>query len=281
MMNPASLNGLFSSSRPLIGMVHLLPLPGSPGFAGDLATVIARAVADARLLQEAGFDAVIVENFADTPYCVGPGPLERTVAMTILVGAVRQAVEIPIGVNVQFNDYAAELTIARYGGAQFIRVEAFVDSVMTAGGPAYACAPALTRLAASLSGPPVHIFADIHVKESVPIASPSLAASARNAELAGAHALIVTGSATGAATPLDAVEEAKRATALPVFVGSGMTPRTAVSSLGVADGAIVGTATKRGGVATNPVERELAREFVHAARAEPQLGHADVLHAVR
>jgi uncharacterized protein len=269
-MTTASLNGIFSGIAPLIGMVHLLPLPGSPGFSGSLEAVVDRALADARALQEAGFDAIIVENFGDTPYPVGPGPIERTVAMTTILREVRRAVSLPIGINVQFNDYAAELALARYGGASFIRVEAFVDSVMTPGGPAFACAPALTRLGAAMAGPPVLIVADVHVKESVPIAAAPLATSARNAEQAGAAALIVTGSATGAATPLEAVAEAKRATSLPVFVGSGMSARTAAATLAVADGAIVGTATKQDSRATNPVDPSLARAVVAAARALPQ-----------
>jgi membrane complex biogenesis BtpA family protein len=270
MLNGA-MNGLFRSAKPLIGMVHLLPLPGSPGFGGDLAVVAERAVSDARHLQTAGFDGVIVENFGDVPYPAEPGPLERTVAMTVVVSEVRRAVTLPLGVNVQFNDYVAELTIARYAGADFVRVEAFVDNVMTAGGPVFACAPALTRLRAAQRGSPIHIVADLHVKETTPLSPTPLPVSARNAELAGAQALIVTGTATGEATPLEPVTEVKRATNLPVFIGSGVTARTALSSLVAADGAIVGTATKRGGVATNPVDLDLAREIVQAARDDHAL----------
>ena len=275
------INGLFASAKPLIGMVHLLPLPGSPGFGGDLAVVAERAVSDARRLQEAGFDGVIVENFCDVPYPVEPGPLERTIAMTVVLREVRRVVTLPIGVNVQFNDYAAELLIARYTGADFIRVEAFVDNVMTPGGPAFACAPALMRLRAAQSGPPIHIFADVHVKETTPLSPTPLPVSARNAELAGAQALIVTGSATGAATPLEPVAEVKRATNLPVLVGSGVTHQTAYSSLAVADGAIVGTATKCGGVATNPVDPDLAREIVLAARNDHTLADVAVAHRLQ
>jgi membrane complex biogenesis BtpA family protein len=273
-----SLDGLFTAAKPLIGMVHLLPLPGSPGFAGRLEEVADRAVLDAQLLREAGFDGVIVENFGDTPYPVGPGSLERSVALTVVLSEVRRAVSLPIGLNVQFNDYVAELTIARFGRADFIRVEAFVDNVMTPGGPAYACAPSLARLRDALPGPRVHIFADVHVKETVPIAPTPLTVSAHNAELAGAQALIVTGSATGAATPLEAVEEAKRGTSLPIFVGSGLTARTAYSTLATADGAIVGTATKIGGVATNSVDLDLAREIVQAARGYHELANVAGAH---
>lgn len=257
---------LFAAPKPLIGMVHLLPLPGSPGFAGSLDAVVERAVADAILLQEAGFDGLIVENFGDAPYPVGPGPLARSVAMTIVATEVRRAVDLPFGLNVQFNDYEAELTIAGIVGANFVRVEAFVDSVMTPGGPAYACAPAVARLRAALPGRPVRLFADVHVKEAVPLAPTTLGTSARNAEVAGAAAVIVTGAATGASTPLEAVAEAKAATDLPVLIGSGLTAANARSALLTADGAIVGTATKIDARATNPVDQGAARAIVSAAR---------------
>src|SRR5262249_38720804 len=55
----------------LVGCVHLLPLPGSAGFTGDLAPVLERAVAEARLLEGAGFGALIVENTHDAPYLLG------------------------------------------------------------------------------------------------------------------------------------------------------------------------------------------------------------------
>ncbi|MDP9365035.1 MAG: BtpA/SgcQ family protein [Chloroflexota bacterium] len=255
---------LFTGRKPLIGMVHLAPLPGSPGFDGDLAGGVARAVADARALADAGFDGLIVENFCDQPYPVGRGPLERSVAMATVVGEVRRAVSLPLGVNIQFNDDEAELVVARYAGADFIRVEAFVDGVATAGGPVAPCAPSLMRRRAALPGSPVSVVADIHVKEAIPLAAFSLEDSARNATAAGADALIVTGSATGQVTPLDLVERAKSCTSMPVWVGSGLTAATAAEVLAVADGAIIGTATKVGRVATNPVDPAAAAAIVRA-----------------
>ncbi|MFS6827099.1 BtpA/SgcQ family protein [Cyanobium sp. ATX-6F1] len=53
---------------PLIGVVHLQPLPGSPLWAGDLEAVQAAALADARAYLEGGADGLIVENFGDAPF---------------------------------------------------------------------------------------------------------------------------------------------------------------------------------------------------------------------
>ena len=75
----------------LIGVIHLAPLPGSPRFGGDLGAVVGRAARDAALLQGAGFDAVIVENFGDAPF--EPGRVEPVVvaAMTRCALAVSDA----------------------------------------------------------------------------------------------------------------------------------------------------------------------------------------------
>ena len=93
----------------------------------------------------------------------------------------------------------------------------------------------------------------------------SLTQSARDAQLAGADVLIMTGSATGQATPLDAVSEVKDVVKLPVVVGSGTTSENVVTVLERADGAIVGSALKEGGMAHNPVSRERAARFMDAA----------------
>jgi len=265
-LQAVNLSDLFAHPKPLIGMVHLLPLPGSAGYRGDMDTAIKRALADVAALEGAGFDGAIVENFGDVPYRVGSNQTESRVAMARIVCEVSHVCSIPLGVNVQFNDYEAELAIARFCGASFFRVEVFVDNVATPGGFCPACAPELSRLRAASGGAPPYIFADIHVKETTLIAPTTLEVSAKNAETAGADALIVTGSGTGEATPLDDVRRVKQASVLPVLVGSGLTVATAPQVLAVADGAIVGSSTKVGGIVTNPVDPVAAALMVRAAR---------------
>jgi hypothetical protein len=51
----------------IIGMVHCLPLPGSPSYQGDINKVMEQAVEDAKTLERGGVDAVMVENTNDSP----------------------------------------------------------------------------------------------------------------------------------------------------------------------------------------------------------------------
>ena len=59
----------------VIGMVHCKPLPTTMGFSGDYQEIIKSAVEDAKTLQKAGVDGIIVENMGDTPFYTSTGKL--------------------------------------------------------------------------------------------------------------------------------------------------------------------------------------------------------------
>ena len=128
----------------LVGMVHLLPLPGSPGWQGDMARVRRRAVADAEVLLSNGCDAVIVENMGDLPYMRGRVAADTLAAMTLCVSDVvalggRVGIQVPAGANSQ------ALSIAGVAGASFIRAEAFAYGHLADEGWLEACAGPLLR----------------------------------------------------------------------------------------------------------------------------------------
>ncbi len=257
---------LFTSDKPIIGMVHLPPLPGSPKYEGKMDTIIQQAINDAETLNQADFDGMIVENFGDVPYHTGAGPLERSVAFTRVFNEIRRLVNVPLGVNIQFNDYEAEVIIAGICDADFIRVEAFVDNLATAGGISTACSAQVQRIISRLRLPDFAIFADVFVKEASVIGATCIEDSIRNAEKASADAIIITGVATGQKTPLDTVTKAKQISSLPILVGSGFDKTQAQAILAVADGAIVGSSIKSNGNAFNAVDPIAARALIRTVR---------------
>ncbi len=258
---------IFPAQKNLIGMVHMPPLPGTPRFSGSMDEIIESALHDATTLHTAGFDGMILENFNDDPFLPGKGCVERIIAFSTVASELRKKIHIPIGINVQFNDFESELLIAHYFHAEFIRVEVFVDNVMTPAGPCYGCAAELMRMKKSISNCDVLVFADVHVKETVPMFPMSLQESAKTAEKFGANAIIVTGSSTGTQTPLESIRTVKETASVPVIIGSGFTAETANKLLSVADGAIIGTAIKRERISSNPVDMNLAAELVQAVKA--------------
>lgn len=261
-----SFQGLFSVERPIIGMVHLLALPGAPEYGGDVDEICQQALNDAQALAEGGVDALIVENFGDEPFVIGEPAAHDLALMAAITRDIQRLVTIPVGVNVQFNAWEAEIAIAYACRAEFIRVEVFVDYVVSAVGVVQPCAAQITRYRSALGGDSIQLWADVQTKYTRNIAPQPLAQSARDAEAARADALIVTGAATGSATPLEAVAEVKQVTSLPVLVGSGTTCDNVSAVLKVADGAIVGSTFKHDGIVQNPVSVERTREFMRAAR---------------
>ena len=117
--------------KQLIGVVHLPPLPGSPGYAGEsLETIIASCQADLRALEGAGFDGVIFENFGDTPFFKENVPAVTLTSMTrIIVGCGQTSLKV--GVNVLRNDAFGALAVATATGADFIRVNVHVGTMAT------------------------------------------------------------------------------------------------------------------------------------------------------
>lgn len=251
----------------LIGMVHLPPLPGSPRSAEPMAAIVRRAVSEARLLADCGFDALMIENYGDAPFHAEVVPAETVAAMAVAAAAVRSAVTIPLGINVLRNDALAALAVAAACGAEFIRVNVLSGVYAADQGILTGRGADVARQRVRLA-PRVRIAADVHVKHAAPISQPDIArAAADTAYRALADALIVTGAATGHATPLEDVERIRGAVPdRPVWVGSGVTAGTVGEVLRVADGVIVGTCLKRGGRTEAGVDAAAARRFVRAAR---------------
>ncbi len=247
-----------------IGMVHVGPLPGAPDYDGDLQAVIDAAVADATTLAAAGFDGVMVENFGDAPFFADDVPKVTVAAMTKAVDAVT-ASGLPIGVNVLRNDALAALSIAAATGAAFIRVNVLSGSMFTDQGEITGKAAEVARLRDAIC-PDVAVMADVFVKHAMPPAGVSLAEATRDlAERGGADAVIVSGSATGAAADIDELAIVADNTGLPVYVGSGVTADSVAATLKIADGVIVGTATKPAGRIDAPVDADLAAAIIRAA----------------
>ncbi|MFQ5491145.1 MAG: BtpA/SgcQ family protein [Phycisphaerae bacterium] len=260
---------MFSPPTPfLVGMVHLPALPGSPQHRLSRRDCIAHAVADARVLADAGFDALMIENFGDAPFCADHLEPVTIAALGIIAAEVGQAVSLPVGINALRNDAQAALGIAVAAGASFIRVNVHIG--VSAGdqgwlvGRADETLRARQRLAADIA-----ILADVHVKHATPISQTDIALAAEETAYRGlADGLIVTGSTTGRAVDLDAVEKVKQAVPdKPVLAGSGATAETVAGILAVADGVIVGSSLKPEGRADRPVDAKRAAAFIGAARA--------------
>ena len=265
-----SLAEFFGVPKPVIGMVHLWPLPGAPGYTGyGMRTIIDHALRDAEVLVHGGVDGLIVENMWDLPYYVGAEVKpEAMTAQAVAAAEVVKSFPLPVGINVIHNGGIVCLAIAVAARARFIRVCILTGSrLWDTGELDHGCAADLVRKRKELHAEEIHIFADVDKKHSVSFPGLDLATHIEWTEFYGADALIVTGRMTGSAPDAEKVREVRSLATRPILVGSGSNGENIGPFLQYADGVIVGSSLKKDGVMQNPVDLQRVREFMDAVRA--------------
>lgn len=245
----------------LIAALHLPALPGAPKNRLPVAQIAEQALADAAVLQEAGFTAVILENFHDTPFRKERADPETVAALAVVGAALRASCKLPFGFNVLRNDAFAALALCHATGGRFLRVNVLSGATVTDQGLIEGCADELLRRRAALGADSVAILADVDVKHAFALDRRPINLRARDlARRCGADALLVTGAATG--LPPDPEELSAVAAAVaptPVLAASGITPQSLPAMLKRCSGAIVGTSLKD--PATGLLDRERCLAF--------------------
>jgi membrane complex biogenesis BtpA family protein len=257
----SSFKSLFTSPKPLIGVIHLRALPGSPLYEGQMDKVYEQALEEAAIYAQHGCDGIIVENFLDRPFYPDTVPAETVAAMSAVIREVVKSTKLPIGVNVLRNDAYAAMSIAAATGAHFIRVNVHSGAVLADQGIIQGRAFETLRLRSQLRCKAL-IFADVAVKHAAPLAARPLADEVKDMAYRGmVDALIVSGSGTGAETDPAVLETAASSSNLPVLIGSGTTPDNLGRYLAHAGGFIVGSYFKEGGKAAGAVSAERVRQL--------------------
>jgi len=257
-------HNLFNSQKPIIGCIHLLPLPGSPLYDGNLERIYDLALSEADQLVKGGVDALIVENFRDKPFYPDRVPAETVAALSGVGREIVKACKVPVGINVLRNDGESAIAIAAGIGADFIRVNVTGGAVVSEQGIIVGKSHLVVRLRAALKSEAL-IFADVGVKHAAALADRGLATEAIDAEERNlADALIVSGSMTGKETDTADIDIVKAHTSLPVLIGSGATPDNLPKVWDKVDGLIVGSYFKEGGKGNNVVDPERVSRMMKA-----------------
>ena len=261
------LNQIFPTKNPIIGVVHLLPLPTSARWGGSLKAVIERAEQEATALAAGGIDGIIVENFFDAPFTkdqVNPAVIS---AMTLIVDRLMNLVVVPVGINLLRNDAKGALAIASCVNAQFIRVNVLNGIMATDQGLIEGNAHEILRFRREL-GSDIAIFADVLVKHARPLGTPNLTTAVQDTiERSLADAVILSGWATGSPPTIEDLELATAAAkGTPVLIGSGANWDNIGQLMQAADGAIVASSLKRQGMIHETIDPIRVAQFIEAAR---------------
>lgn len=267
---PSALNTIFETKIPLIGDVHLPPLPGTPRYRGEnMTAIIDRALRDAEAFEKGGMDGIILENHGDIPFLkpneIGP---EIIAAMAAIAARVTDAAGVPVGINLLANASLGALAIAKASGGRFIRVNQWVNAYVSNEGFIEGESARALRYRKQIDAEDVAIFADVHVKHGshAIVGDRPVSEQAGDAEFYDADVAIATGNRTGEAVPQDEISAIREGTRLPVIAGSGITATNASTILPLLDGAIVGSSLKEGGVWWNPVELGRVKALVEAVK---------------
>ncbi|MET0969446.1 MAG: BtpA/SgcQ family protein [Tardiphaga sp.] len=261
---------IFGRRKAVIGVIHSLPLPGSPHYDGEpVSDIYDFACAEAARYRAGGVDGLIVENHGDIPFAkpdeLGP---ETAACMAVMADRVRRESGLPIGINVLANGAVQGLAVAKASGAAFVRVNQWANAYVANEGFMEGKAGAASRYRSWLRAKDVAIFADVHVKHGAHavVADRTLQELTRDAEFFDADAVIVTGQRTGDSANLGDLETVTGATKLPSMVGSGVTPDNVAAILQFADAVIVASALKHDGGWWNAVDPVRLAAFMAVTR---------------
>ena len=262
-----SLETVFERKKPVIGMVHLRPLPGSPLYDKEagMKKILETAVEEAKMLEAAGVDGVQVENMWDIPYLPERDIDSETIAaLAVGIYEVQKSVSIPVGAECHMNGGNIAMSCAVAAGAKWIRVFEWCNAFVSQSGFIDAIGGKVARKRRDLGAEHVLALCDVNVKHGSHyiIHDRSVKEQAMDIEAQDGDAVIVTGFDTGMPPTVERVLECKKAVSLPVLLGSGISNTNISELLAVADGAIVGSWFKEDGNWKNPVSFERTKEFM-------------------
>jgi len=260
--------GRFTSPRPIIGMIHVGALPGTPANTQSVGAIVAQAVAEARLYREVGVDGIGIENMHDVPYLRGRVGPEIVAAMTLVGQAVKAESGLPVGIQILAGANVEALAVAQAAGLDFIRAEGYVFAHIADEGLLQSSAAELLRYRRQIGAEHVQVWADVKKKHAAHAitADVSVSAMAEAAEFMRADAVIVTGAVTGDPPLLADVREVKARCRLPVVLGSGVDVNNLAAFYPEAEAFIIGSHFKVDGHWANPVDARRVEAFMARVR---------------
>ena len=262
------MTSIFKSPKPVIGVIHVGALPGTPRGSRSVGELVRQATDEARVYRECGVDGVVIENMHDVPYLKGEVGPEIVAAMTAIGVEVKGECKLPVGIQILAGANIEAMAVAHAAGLDFIRAEGYAYAHVADEGLIEASAAKLLRYRKMIGAERVQVWADVKKKHSAHAitADVSLGQTAETVEFMGADCVIVTGSVTGEAPKVADVQEAKGHCHLPVMLGSGISESNIQKFYNEADGFIIGTYFKVDGLWSNTVDPARVTQFINKLR---------------
>lgn len=257
---------LFNIEKPIIGMIHVDALPGTPKYKGNIKTIIEKAVKEAETYISLGIPILMIENMHDVPYLNRKVGSEIVAAMSIIMYELKNNFTVPLGVQILAGANKEAISAAYTSGSDFIRAEGFVFAHVADEGTFNSDAGELLRYRKQIGADNVLIFTDIKKKHSSHsiTADTDIAETAKAAEFFLSDGVIVTGNSTGAEPSIKELEQVKAKVSIPVLAGSGITAENIANYKNYCDAFIIGSYFKEEGKWQNPLDKQRITKFVNA-----------------
>ncbi len=260
---------IFKKEKPIIGMIHVQALPGTPRHKLESSYIIDQALKEAKIYKSAGIDSIMIENMHDIPYIKTGVGHEVSSLMCLIAYLIKQETKLPVGIQILAGANKEALAVAKASGIDFIRAEGFVFAHTADEGIIEAQAGDLLRYRKQIDADSVAIFTDIKKKHSSHAITQdvSLLDTAKAARFFLSDGVIVTGSHTGEAASVDELKTLKDALDFPILVGSGITQDNVSTYFPICDAMIVGSYFKEHGYWENKLNYERIAKFMECVGA--------------
>ncbi len=249
-------------TKPVIGMIHVPALPGTPRHVLSTEKIIEISLKEARILLAHGVDALLLENMHDIPYLkrkVGP---EITAHMAVIARAIKQNFDVPAGMQILAGANKEALAAAQAAGLDFIRAEAFVFAHVADEGIMESDAGELLRYRKRIGAENIAVFTDIKKKHAshALTSDTDIVEHAKAARFFLSDGVIVSGAHTGEPPSEEELKRLKKLN-IPVLIGSGLTAENICRYYPLADAFIVGSYFKEDGYWENPLDPERLKKW--------------------
>lgn len=258
------IKAIFKVDKPVIAMIHLQALAGTPKNKFSPAVIIAKALTEAKQYQKAGVDALMIENMHDVPYLKNDVGHEISSTMAIIAYLIKKETQLPLGIQILAGANKAALAVAKAADIDFVRAEGFVFAHVADEGIIEAQAAELLRYRKQIGAEDIAIFTDIKKKHSSHqiTADVSLLDTALAAQFFLSDGVIVTGNHTGDFASISDLIQLKEKLNFPVIVGSGLTLDNLKEYYPICDAMIVGSYFKENGYWENAIDENRVMLFM-------------------
>lgn len=252
---------MFKPKNTVLAMIQPPPLPGSYKHKNDrIEDIIKKVIDEMSIIDECGFDGVILQNMNDMPIKQIASPEAISYMTRIGYEIKNKYPNIILGVLVNW-DGVASVAVAEAIGADFIRVEhLFTGANVTSAGILQAQCVEIANIRKRTKSK-IPVYADIYEIHGVPLGKKTVSDAAWEA----IYEAFADGIFVSSKTPdmsIEMVEEIrKKLPNTPIMLGGGATGDNIKKLIKYFDGVSVATWIKNGNM-NNPIDRQKAKIFL-------------------